>query len=465
MVDRIANPWNTRGRGLAGHLAAASLITLLAVLFVADPKTVVDAALAGLRIFLDVVLPSLLPFFILSEFVLGFGLVHFLGVLLEPFMRPLFNVPGAGAFAFSMGLAAGYPMDAVITSRFRKMNMCTRVEGERLLAFTNTADPLFILGAVAVGMFKNPAAGGVLAFAHYLSSFTVGFLFRFYGRGEDADSRGAGGGPKAPERGTMPHGGRRECLLLRAFRAMRQARREDGRAMGKMLNDAVSESMSTLLKIGGFIMLFSVLSAVMTSSGLMHLLAAPVGLVLRGVGLDPQLAPSIVSGIMELDVGTAQAAATTSPLPDRLVVASAIIAWSGLSVFGQVASIVQGADIRMGPYVLARLAHAAFAALYTVLGLALFPVAGAAAATVLGSGAGEGAAAAGGTGAGGAVASVAAAAAVQAWTAVPPLLAPLAAGRLALQAVVLNPVMPAVLALWALRPVWRRRVVVIRPRR
>ena len=39
------------------------------------------------------------------------GVVHFLGVLLEPLMRPLFNVPGVGAFALSMGLAAGYPMD------------------------------------------------------------------------------------------------------------------------------------------------------------------------------------------------------------------------------------------------------------------------------------------------------------------------------------------------------------------
>jgi nucleoside recognition membrane protein YjiH len=49
-------------------------------------------------------------------------------------------VPGEGAFVLSMGLAAGYPMDAVITARFRKTDMCSRVEGERMLAFSNTAD-------------------------------------------------------------------------------------------------------------------------------------------------------------------------------------------------------------------------------------------------------------------------------------------------------------------------------------
>jgi hypothetical protein len=42
----------------------------------------------------------------------------------------------------SMGLAAGYPMDAVITAKFRKRGLCNQAEGERLLAFTNTADPV-----------------------------------------------------------------------------------------------------------------------------------------------------------------------------------------------------------------------------------------------------------------------------------------------------------------------------------
>jgi len=114
-------------------------------------------------LFLNVVFPSLLPFFILSEIMLGLGVVHFIGVLFEPLMRPLFNVPGEGAFVLSMGLAAGYPMDAVITARFRRQDMCTRTEGERMLAFSNTADP--VLTSLSV---KAPAAdrraAGVLSF-------------------------------------------------------------------------------------------------------------------------------------------------------------------------------------------------------------------------------------------------------------------------------------------------------------
>jgi hypothetical protein len=43
------------------------------------------------------------------------------------------------------------------------------------------------------------------------------------------------------------------------------------------------------------------------------------------------------------------------------------VAWSGLSVHGQVASIVIESGIRMGPYIFGRLLHAILAAILTVL--------------------------------------------------------------------------------------------------
>lgn len=43
-------------------------------------------------------------------------------------------------------------MDAVITARFRRQGMCTRIEGERMLAFSNTANLLTLISV------KTPAA-------------------------------------------------------------------------------------------------------------------------------------------------------------------------------------------------------------------------------------------------------------------------------------------------------------------
>jgi sporulation integral membrane protein YlbJ len=340
-------------------LLLAAMVVIFTIALVVYPEEGFEAGLAGLKVFLDVVLPSLLPFFILSELMLGFGVVHGLGVLLEPLMKPLFSVPGCGAFALSMGLAAGYPMDAVITARFRETGMCTRVEGERLLAFTNTADPLFMFGAVAVGMFKSPEFGVLLAVAHYVSAFLVGVSFKLWGRRSDStQSASANPYQQSPVKG----------IFRRAYHEMMKARQEDGRAFGRLLHDAVTESINTLLMICGFIMFFAVLIEILRVSGIIRVVGSPIALMYHLLGIHQGLVGPTLAGLLEIDIGTAQTASVTAaPVIQKVALASAIIAWSGLAVHAQVASVLTQTDIRMAPYFLARLLHALFAAAFTVI--------------------------------------------------------------------------------------------------
>lgn len=339
-------------RGRISALVWALSAVLLTLSLVLYPRAAVESAKEGLSLFLNVVFPSLLPFFILSDVLLALGVVHFIGVLFEPLMRPLFNVPGEGAFVLSMGLAAGYPMDAVITSRFRKSGMCTRVEGERMLAFSNTADPLFIFGAVAVGMFSMPALGKTMALAHYLGALLVGLLFRFYGL-------------RDPER--TPEKRRYQGnILRRAASALIRAREEDGRSFGQILGDAVSDSIKTLWSICGFIVLFATVVRIVEVAGVFPILAAPLERLFALAGLDPSLVRAAVIGLFEIDLGTLAASQAPAALVQQVAVAGAIVAWSGFSVHGQVASVLTDTDIRMGPYVLARLAHAVFAFMATL---------------------------------------------------------------------------------------------------
>lgn len=337
-------------------LLGAGLVTLLTLSLAIYPEDGVNAAIEGLKIFWEIVFPSLLPFFVLSEIMLGMGVVHFIGVLLEPLMRPLFNVPGVGAFALSMGLAAGYPMDAVITGKFRRSRMCTRVEGERLLSFTNTADPLFIFGAVAVGMFGRPDLGVILAIAHYISSFTVGIIFKYY-RYYDKPLN------LNDHNEACKNGG----IFRRAVRTLFKARREDGRPFGRLMGDAVRESMTTLLMIGGFIMLFSVLVRIASVFGILNMVNPVISNILKFFNISPSLAQAVFQGILEIDLGTMAASQVAAPLADKAIVASWVIAWSGLCVHGQVASVIHDTDIRMGPYMIARILHGIFAAFYTWL--------------------------------------------------------------------------------------------------
>lgn len=83
---------------LLTYLVAFSAV-FITVAMVQYPKEAFDSAIVGLNLWWNVVFPALLPFFILSEILMGLGVVHFIGVLLEPLMRPVFNVPGVGAFS------------------------------------------------------------------------------------------------------------------------------------------------------------------------------------------------------------------------------------------------------------------------------------------------------------------------------------------------------------------------------
>lgn len=95
-------------------------------------------------------------------------------------MRPLFNVPGSGAFAVALGITSGYPVGAKISNELFEEGECTKEESERLLSFTNTSGPLFIISVIGISMFNNPQIGTILLTTHFLASLTVGLIFKNY---------------------------------------------------------------------------------------------------------------------------------------------------------------------------------------------------------------------------------------------------------------------------------------------
>lgn len=348
-----------RRRTLSGqkrHLAAyltAFLTVLLTLAMVRYPKEAFDASVAGLEVWWHIVFPALMPFFVFAQILVGLGVVHLMGVFLEPVMRPLFNVPGTGSFVMAMGLASGFPIGAVLTAELRGRNLCNRAEAERLLCFTNTADPLFMFGAVAVGMLGYPQAGLSIALAHYLSSLTLGLFLRFYGYNEPASIE------PSKQKGRY---------MARALHALVQARAEDGRPLGQLMGDAIRKSVDTLLMIGGFIILFSVIIRILEIIGVVGFLGKGLASILNIAGLSPALAPALVSGMFEIDVGCQFTAALPGvSMREKIIACSMIIAFSGLSVHAQVASIIAGTDIRISPYIVSRLAHALVAGLYTAV--------------------------------------------------------------------------------------------------
>nr|WP_283571198.1 sporulation integral membrane protein YlbJ [Paenibacillus brevis] len=329
----------------------------MAALMVAYPKASWDASVRGLAIWWDVLFPSLFPFFVLSEILLGFGIVHFLGKLLDPLMKPLFRIPGNGGFVLAMGFAAGYPVSAKLTTKLREQGLISRIEGERLVAFTTTSDPIFLIGAVSIGFFGNPQLAGALAAVHYGSAIMLGLLMRFYGTRQELSQNIAAGIPTAPA-SSAP-----SFSLRRAVRAMHEARIQDGRSLGELLRHAVVSSLQLMTIVGGLVVFFSVVLEVLTASQVMNTLYEALRMLLPLLSLPDGLAEPLVGGLFEVTLGSkASAAPAEIPLYFKAASAAFILSWSGLSVHAQVASILNGTDLRYLPFLAARAIHGVLSA-------------------------------------------------------------------------------------------------------
>ncbi|MFI8686387.1 sporulation integral membrane protein YlbJ [Rossellomorea sp. NPDC077527] len=336
-------------------LALSISVTIFAASLILMPGESLEASIRGLDMWWEIVFPSLLPFFIVSEMLIGFGVVKFIGVMLEPLMRPLFRVPGVGGFVWAMGMASGFPAGAKLTARLRQEEQITKVEAERLVSFTNSSNPLFIFGAVSVGFFQNATLGIVLAAAHYIGNVCVGIIMRFYGGSDRNDVRKETSNKKG-------------FIVKEAFSALHKTRLEDKRPIGKLLGDAVTSSIQTLLMIGGFIILFSVINKMLYHLHITTFLAEGLSTLFLLFRLPEQLSIPLISGMFEITLGSKLTSGVTeATLLHQAIITSFILGFSGFSVQAQVASILAETDIRFKPFFYARFVHGLAASVTTIL--------------------------------------------------------------------------------------------------
>ena len=195
-----------------------------------------EVAQNALKLWANNVIPSLLPFFICIDLLKKTKFVNIIGTLFTPIMKPLFNVPGTGAFALSMGWLSGYPTGAKITSELYQDGKCTFEGASRLLAFTNTSGPLFIIGTCGIAMFNDSKIGVLLLISHILGSITVGFILRNHFSSPNSAS-----------------------IISQKSEKINTSEDLSLKILGKSIGISIQNSFSTLMLIGGYIVTFAII--------------------------------------------------------------------------------------------------------------------------------------------------------------------------------------------------------------
>lgn len=309
------------------------------------------AVKSGLKLWATSVVPSLFPFFVATELLMHTRLVSQIGNFLNSYMKPIFNVRGEGAFAFIMGIISGYPMGAKLATNFRKNNICSKEECERLLSFTNNSGPLFIIGTVGILMYGNTTIGILLFITHILACITVGFIFRFWKRGNNS------------------------CEYSNKKILNESKTKEVSFAnLGEILAESINSSISTILLIGGFVVIFSSVISILKSSGIIHILSDCFSPILQALNIDTSFASPLISGFLEITNGISTISnISNKKISTNLIFTAFLLGFGGISVLLQVLSITSKSDLSIKPYVYGKLLHGILASFYTYIFINVIP--------------------------------------------------------------------------------------------
>lgn len=315
-------------------------------------KSNLPAVKSGLALWANSVVPSLFPFFVATELLMHTNIVSQLGLLLNRYMKPIFNVSGEGSFAFIMGIISGYPVGAKIASSFRLNNICSKEECERLLAFTNNSGPLFIIGSVGILMFKNTTIGILLFITHILACITVGFIFRFWKYNKTSK----------PFKTTISSN-KTNANKVASFSNL-----------GEIISESITSSISTILLIGGFVVIFSSIISILKSSGILNAVSGLTAPFFNLVGINSDFIAPLISGFLEITNGINSISCIASKkLSINIIFSAFLLGFGGISILLQVWSITSKTDLSIRPYIYGKLLHGALAALYTYIFMTVLP--------------------------------------------------------------------------------------------
>lgn len=303
-------------------IPALTAIGVLLILLT-HPKTAFEGASQGLLLWSQTVLPTLLPFMICSNVIV---MLDGIALLTAPFhflLLHLFHLSEAGSYVLISGLLCGYPMGAKTCSEFLDQGRIRLKEARYLLAFSNHPSPMFLLGYAASALCPQVPVLWLLI-SLYLPILPLSFWARTYYYNDSLMSSSSI---------TVPLS-QKQPASRRSF------------------DDMMMGSVEVMVRIGGYIMLFSILAV-----------------FIRQIPGMPGGLKAMFLGIVEITTGIQAIGKTISGYLQGFCL-TAVIAFGGLSGVFQTKSVLKNAGLSIRHYILWKLVHTACSCL-TYLALAV----------------------------------------------------------------------------------------------
>ncbi len=300
------------------------LVLFLAMLF--SPKAVFEGAESGLLLWFQVVFPTLFPFMLVSGLMLSGGGLVVISRIFGRLFSTLFATSPNGSFAVIAGFLCGYPMGAKVSADLVRSDRISRDEGAYLLSFCNNTSPIFIMNFIVWKTFdREELMIPTLLILIGVPAFLSLFFRRFYLKGR------------------------------KKFSDLSDKKKNNVKLLNfEMLDSCLADSFESSVKVGLYIIFFSILIALPGKLSAGHPLLA---------GILPAL--EMTNGILMIHKAA----------PDLTVSYPLIL---GLTSFGgfcsaaQTKCMLKAASLPILPYIIQKLTAAAAASLLGIVYMHVF---------------------------------------------------------------------------------------------
>lgn len=130
------------------QLLFTALSLYLIFLMLRYPALSLEYASTGLTLWFTKMVPTLLPFMILSGIMIRMNLTERFVGLLHPLLHRIYGTSRNGSYTIIMGFLCGFPMGARIVGELYEQHKLSREESTLLLSFCNNIGPIYFLSYV-----------------------------------------------------------------------------------------------------------------------------------------------------------------------------------------------------------------------------------------------------------------------------------------------------------------------------
>ena len=294
------------------------LISMLITFFII-PSSIMESVSFAISIWKDSLIPSLFPFFIVTDLLIQYGFIELIGELLKNVMNKFFHLPGEASFVLIGSLISGFPSSSKYIKELLESNKIDENEANYLLKFNHFSNPLFVIGTIGIMLLNNKKVGLLILCIHILSNFVIAIIYR----------------PKYNKYK------KEKISIITAITKIYKKRNSNNYSFSEILTNSIFKTIHTLLLLLGIITIFIILST-----------------ILKEFFVLPPLSGAMLNGILEMTGGIKAISNINIPLNIKASIITFFISFGGLSIHMQVMSILSGFNIKYTSYFASRILHA-----------------------------------------------------------------------------------------------------------